>query len=291
MRECLNENTLFNTVAMLLDEVEGLYLVLEGPHDHLLLEGFQTTGLHMLPASGGRPQVLSAARLALDRGLSRARFLVDRDYDRFSGSTEADLENVFVTDHHDCFLDLLYVDRTIMRRVIDVHCATARRNGNQTLVVPKSQTIEEEAFGLGSKLAAARVVDAQRGLNLDFKRFKFGEINPEEFDVEDIAKEVLIRNRYSEDDFDEIVSDISFAHAEILAMDHSPIGDHDFFRALAKVMQKYGAYIKDGDLQRSFILKVTWRALSGTGWYRSVQRWCEIEGVAGFTYVPDAPAA
>lgn len=38
MQEHLNENTLFNTVAMLLKDVYDRVLVVEGPDDHLLLK-------------------------------------------------------------------------------------------------------------------------------------------------------------------------------------------------------------------------------------------------------------
>lgn len=291
MREYLNENTLFNTVAMVLDEGEGLLLVLEGPDDHLLLKGSCTPQLQLLTATGGRPQVLSTARLAHDRRLRRARFLVDQDFDRYNGSTETQLDNVFVSDHHDCFVDLVCVDRSHLHRVIDVHCEQARRRSDQAVSVPEPAFVEGEAFTLASKLAATRIVDARRGLFLDFKRFKFGGLAANDFDVTRIAEIVLTRSRYAGDDRDEVLADAVSVHSEIVEMQHSPVGDHDLFAALARVMRQYEVHVSDDHLQRGFILSVSCDSLIKTNWGKAIQQWCKSYGMSGFTCDPQPLAA
>lgn len=291
MREHLNENTLFNTVAMVLDESQGLLLVLEGPDDHLLLRGSCTPQLQLLTATGGRSQVLSAARLAHDRRLRRARFLVDQDYDSYSESTDTQLDNVFVSDHHDCFVDLMCVDRSLLHRVIEVHCEPARRRRDRDLNVPDPAFIEGEAFALASKLSATRIVDARRGLSLDFKRFRFGGLASDDFDVTRITEIVLTRSQYAADDRDEVLSDALSAHTEIAGMQHSPVGDHDLFAALARVMRQYEVHVSDDHLQRGFILSVSCSSLIKTNWGRAIQQWCEIYGWSGFTCYPQPSAA
>ncbi|WP_182170774.1 hypothetical protein [Flaviflexus equikiangi] len=291
MKEYLNENTLFNTVAMFLDESEDLLLVLEGPDDHLLLREFCTPQLNLMTATGGRSQVLSTAKLASDRGLFRARFLVDQDYDRFSGSTLTNLKNVFISDHHDCFLDLIHTDSSLLRRVIDVHCDSTRRRDDLAVTIPEPEIIEQEAFGLASMLAASRIVDARRELCLDFKRFRFGSLLVDEFDVGKIAEIVLTRSQYENDDRAEFVTDAISTHSEVVQMQHSPVGDHDLFSALARVMKQYNVHVSDDILQRSYILKVTCLALSKTGWYQRIQQWCESHGRTGFTCEPQSFAA
>ena len=291
MKEYLNENTLFNTLAMFLDAGEGLVLVLEGPDDHLLLREFCSSELQLIPATGGRAQVLAAAKLAIDRGVGRARFLVDQDYDHFSGSAEANLSNVFVSDHHDCFLDLMHVDPTLLRRVIDVHCDSHRRRDDQAIAVPTPEVVETESFYLASMLAAVRIVDAKRRLFLDFKRFAFGGLSSSDFDVAKIAEIVLIRSQYSGIDRDEVIVEAISTHSEISLLTYSPVGDHDLFSALSRVLRKYGVHVSDSILQRSYILKVSCLALAGTGWYQKVQRWCESYGKRGFSCDPHSLAA
>jgi hypothetical protein len=291
VREYLNENTLFNTVAMFLDESEGLLLVLEGPDDHLLLRGSCTPQLQLLTATGGRPQVLSTAQLAHDRGLRRARFLVDQDYDRYNGSTETQLDNVLVSDHHDCFVDLMCADRSLLHRVIEVHCDAVRRRGDQTVNAPDPAHIETEAFMLASKLAATRIVDARRRLFLDFKRFRFGGLATADFDVTKIAEIVLTRSQYAGEDRNEILADAVSAHSEIAGMRHSPVGDHDLFAALARVMQEYEVYERDANLQRGFILAVSCDSLIQTSWCKALQQWCMSYGMSGFTCDPQPLAS
>lgn len=291
MKEYLNENTLFNTVAMFLDENETLLLVLEGPDDHLLLKEFCTPQLQLMAATGGRPQVLSAAKLASERGVARARFLVDQDYDRFSGSTAAQLNNVFASDHHDCFLDLMHTNPSLLRRVIDVYCDSTRRRDDLNITIPEPEAIEKEAFGLASMLAASRIVDARRELYLDFKRFHFGGLPAKDFDVAKIAEIVLTRSQYENGDRSEVIADAVSTHSEVVQMPHSPVGDHDLFSALARVMTQYEVHVSDKILQRSYILKVTCLALSGTGWYQRIQQWCESHGRTGFTCEPQTLAA
>lgn len=291
MREYLNENTLFNTVAMFLDESDALLLVLEGPDDHLLLRGSCTPQLQLLTATGGRSQVLSTARLAHDRGLRRARFLVDQDYDRYNGSTETQLDNIFVSDHHDCFVDLICADRSLLHRVIEVHCEAVRRRGDETVNTPDPAHIEGEAFTLASMLAATRIVDARRELFLDFKRFKFGGLAVVDFEVTRIAEIVLNRSQYAGDDRAEVLADAVSTHAEIAEMKHSPVGDHDLFAALARVMQQYEVYERGVSLQRGFILAVGCSSLIQTSWCKAIQQWCKSYGVSGFTCDPQPLAS
>ncbi|MBB5748037.1 DUF4435 domain-containing protein [Micrococcus sp. TA1] len=282
MREYLNENTLFNTVAMTLGVSSQLLLIVEGPDDHLLLKRFTTSHLRLLAATGGREQVLGAARLAQSRGLKRSGYLVDRDYDDFTGETSTQLDNVFVSDHHDCFVDLLAVDPKLLKWVIDVHTASARRRGGNARPVPDVEVIEAEAFTLASFLSAVRIVDAMRSLNLDFKRFSFGGLKVNEFDVSKIAHIVLSRSRYSAEDYELIVSEATRMHAHISGLPHLPVGDHDLFEALAKVLSRYGVKVSDDNLQRGYILAATYNTVSGTGWFREIQMWCGEFGKRGF---------
>lgn len=284
MKEYLNENTLFATIAMYIKESNSLLLVVEGDDDHLALKEHCSTDLNLMAGLGGREQVLRAATLANDRNIKGVRFLVDRDYDSFTGSTATELDNVWVSTRHDIFMDLVTNDPAILRRVIEVHTAPARRRPDDPrLAVPEPCVIEAEALSLAALLAAVRIVNAQRGLNLDFKRFSFFNLKVGQFDVEIIADMLIVRSGYDAGGFADVISQSSTVHAEIVQNPELPVGDHDLFAALARVLKKFDVSISDQVLQRSFIVGISCAALVAADWFARVQAWCAMNSRAGFS--------
>lgn len=284
MREHLNENTLFATIAMYIKESSSLLLVVEGDDDHLALKEHCSDDLHLMAAVGGREQVLRTATLASDRELKGVRFLVDRDYDTFTGSTVTKLDNVWVSTRHDIFMDLVTNDPAILRRVIEVHTAPARRRQDVPRPrVPEPGAIEAEAMALAALLAAVRIVNAQRRLDLDFKRFSFFNLKVSEFDVGVIAEMLIIRSGYDTDGHADVIAQSVTVHAEIAKHQDLPVGDHDLFAALARVLKRFDVSISDHVLQRSFIVGISCTALMAADWFAKVQAWCAMNSRTGFS--------
>lgn len=282
MKEYLNENTLYNTLAMYLAEGNGLLLVVEGPYDHLMLKEHCSPDMMMIPGTGGKGQLLRTAELSAKRDLKGVRFLVDRDYDDFNELESIDLDNVFISEGHDCFIDVLTSDPALLNRVIDVETASARRRPELGDAVPNPSEIQTEAIALASHLAALRIVDARRNLNLNFKKFSFGALKIEEFDVEIITEMVLVRSGYIGLDSIEIIKEAVQAYLEVWNLPRVLIGDHDLFSALSRILKKFEVRVAADTLHKGVILAVSCTALRGTGWFQKIQEWCAHNDRVGF---------
>lgn len=282
MREYLNEDTLFATIAMYLSESDALVLVVEGDDDHLTLKDHCSPDLRLIPGTGGKLQILKTAELARKRALPRVRFLVDRDYDSYSDEPVEFLENVFVSETHDFFVDIITSDTNLLSRLIDVHTASARRRPTKGARIPASEKIRQDAFALASLLAATRIVDRRRRLCLDFKRFSFANLKANEADPRTVAEKVLSRTLHEEDSVPEILEEVERTHEEIQLLPQPPIGDHDFFAALASVLKRFNITVRRDELQRGFILSITCNSLAGTRWFHDIQKWCAAVDRTGF---------
>lgn len=287
MKEFLNENTLFNTVAMYIKESDTLLLVVEGDDDHLVLKRHCSADLRLLAGVGGRQQVLRAAALASKRQLKGVRFLVDRDYNDFVESTSPHSRNVFFSSTHDIFMDLCAGDPDLLGRVIDVHAISLQRNRREDVPPPPSPlVIQEQAFTLAMCLAAVRIVSAKRNLNLDFKRFSFGGLSVSQFDTAVIARMVLERCGYGEEDFEILVVECLDVYEAVSERRQFVVGDHDLFAALARILKRFGLSVGRDNLQKSFIMGVSCVSIVSAAWFKDVQSWCARNSRAGFTCVP-----
>jgi hypothetical protein len=285
LREALNANTLFATIAMYIKESRSLLLVVEGPDDHDALKDHCSPDLHLMAGTGGRAQVLRAAELAHSRGLKGVRFLVDRDYDGFTEAPDAlSIDNVFASQHHDLFMDLIAAEPNALLRVISSHTRTARRRalppGKRPL--PDNAALESEARSLAAQLAAVRIVNARKNLELDFRRFSFGELKVQDFHVEPIAAIVCVRSSVDPETHAGVIKESQLVAVEIQGL-FSAIGDHDLFRALARVLKRYGVSVSADTLLSSFIVALTCAAIAALSWFADIQAWCSQNGRSGMT--------
>lgn len=283
MQEYLNENTLYATVAMYLEESSGLALVVEGAHDRLALKHHCSPELLLIEGIGGKMQVLDTARLAIQRSLQRAKFLVDRDFDAFGLQNQQLPSNVLISDTHDLFTDVLLGDKDILPRVVEVHANSSERRPN-AIALNSSQvdTLIKYAGQLACDLASVRIVDKRRGLSLDFKRFSFGGLDENQLNAEAIGKEVLKRSQYHNANADQVVQDIIETREEIESLPIPCFGDHDFLGALAKSLKLHGTAISSENLRKGLILAMTCKSISGTDWFQEVQDWSALNGKSGF---------
>lgn len=286
MKEYLNQNTLFITVKMYVQESSQLLLVVEGDDDHLVLKEHCTANLRLIAGVGGRENVLRAAALARAQEVRRVRFLIDRDYDDYKCLPDAYGDNVYVSKGHDIFMDLYANDSHLFRRVIDVHTArTVRRPKHGKIAaapVPDSTIIAEKSLALATHLAAVRIVDARRNLNLDFKRFSFGALTVGDFNIRAIAREMIVRRGYEFDDPERIIDECVAVREEIDGKQAASVGDHDLFSALARVLRQFRISVSDETLQDSFIMGISCSSIRSDGWFMDVQSWCAEHSRTGF---------
>lgn len=283
--DAINEHTLFATIAMYLSENDGLVLVVEGDDDCLALEEHCSPDLRLIAGIGGKPQILKTASLAQQRGVGRARFLIDKDYDSYDEDFSDNFRNVIASRTHDLFIDMVESDESLLINLIKIHTAPARRRPKGKRVIPSESEIRAEAIALAAHLAAVRVVATKRGISLKFDRFPFGELKVKDFNSRIIAKKVIDRSSYAGDDTDIILDEVEQVRAEFDSFPQPPIGDHDLFRALARLLKCFNISVSYRELQRNFIFAVTCtcRALTGTKWFQEIQEWCTGVGKTGFT--------
>lgn len=271
MREALTADTLFNTVAMVKEDIPTPILVVEGDDDCFVLKRHKTEECFILPGSGGRGNVLKAATLANRRGIDGVIFLVDADYDRIADPNSQFPPNVVSTIAHDFFMDLIAADARIIDRVIETAMRGRSRNLNTS--TPSASQVREEALALAACLAPLRVANDSDALNLNFKGFPFAALATTSPSNQEVASLVLSRSEteISVHDLVHRMEDV----APTLPLDSVlVVGDHDFFRALVSILRKYGVSRTSVEsLFNSFIEAIRCSSLTATQFYREVVNW------------------
>ena len=154
---------------MLTAEPGRLVLMLEGPNDRKLLSTFTDSSVTLFVGSGGKEGVLKTAQQIYSRGISRAAFVVDRDYDDFSDNLITYPPNAIVSEHHDCFIDIAESNFDSLARVTTLMLS----NSNHVTLAPHAdpyalgQEVVDSAVRLAFHKAIVRIVAAQ--LSIDFK--------------------------------------------------------------------------------------------------------------------------
>ena len=280
MLEFLNENTTFAEI-LLLRKVDSLVLVVEGPDDRLALKRHVSKELILVAGVGGKPNVLKTAQIAYQEGLSDVRFLLDRDYDEYAADNTVSIGNVIYSTKHDMFTDIAARNPSLLLDIIDVKMDSVRRKGGSS--IPTNDDILSSALNLAD-LAAVRIVDARRKLCLSFRKFRFGGLDTREFDVRTIAQKVFERSEFSLNLDSEVVSaimnDVESMRIEIEDYEYPPIGDHDLFEALARILKLYKVYESDSQLREAFILTITCKSLMATEWFRKLNDWGKSFGIS-----------
>lgn len=286
IRDYLNADILLNTARMCLIDKSKLVLVVEGQDDKLVLEEHASENLLVVPATAGRQQVVEAAKKSNGELQSdRIRFVIDRDYADHKTTKEELTSNVFVSELHDLFMDLIAADTHLIEKVVTVHSASASRRPKQSNPIPQASHFISQALDLARCLSTFRVVDARHSLNIDFKRFSFFKLNKSNCTPSDVASIVMEKCQYPGNDGKELILESEKIFETISSGDcpYADIGDHDFFSALSRVMALHGIKIKHSDLQKSFIAAITCTAFRNIPLYKDVTAWAATYKVVVFT--------
>jgi hypothetical protein len=279
VKELLNENTLFATIAMLVQESMQLLLVVEGDDDSFALNRHRHDDLMIIPAVGGRQNILRAAQISLDRGFRDIRFLVDRDY---SDPTVLDLpKNVFVTEHHDLFMDLIVSAPNVLDTVIEAH-VRGRRRSPDVPKLPSAGEIRDRAYALAGCVAAVRIVNEFDSLGLKLERFPIGALPTASGEVEPVVDLAIRRSSFS-GVRDDLVQEVSRTYQAVLPAVNTQVGDHDLFSAIARVLRAEGVTIGADVLVASFLAAVSCVSLQATTWFAQIRAWCSGHGREAFT--------
>lgn len=266
----LNSNTFFNTIALARQNVRALILVVEGDDDHFLVKTHvNDVEVLLIAGVGGRPVVLDAAEKAERQNVRGVRFMIDVDYDRFTDPTRRYPSNVVASKHHDAIVDLLIVNTGLLDRVIEAHARTAVRKGAKI----DAAQVRQAAFELAGSVAPLRIANDRNGYGLNLKKFPFGELKTLMPTPAHLAELVVRRSGHTRTQAD-VEADILSECAHLGLNLSLLVGDHDYFRALAKVLRLAGVVgLSDEALWSAFLSGVTCANLAFTDWYQELVDW------------------
>ena len=278
MKEVLNANTFFNTVAMIRQDISALLLIVEGEDDYFVLKSHNSEDLHLLPGVGGRANLLAAAELADKRMLSGVKFLIDSDYDAFVASGRSYPSNVITSKTHDVFMDMIVVGSKVIDRVIESHSRAVGRSSGPALV---ATAVRNEAVILAARLAPLRIANERHGLGLNLSKFPFGSLTSLEPLDDEIAKLAIGRSNTSLSEIN-LVAHIKAESAHRSVDSVAVVGDHDFFRALSRVLEEKGARSTSDSLFSSFLAALSCDQVVATDWYVELEGWAAVNGMGAF---------
>lgn len=292
LRNYIDGQVLFVTTAMLEDSGpttrDRLLLITEGPDDHLALTNFASADLEIQYGLSGKAEVLEAARRAIDEGRTNLRFLVDLDFDAYIGSTSTNLPNVFTSENHDVFMDLLALSKPRLLQKIRALVAVASRAPSRTHS-PLPADVLNQALEMAAVLVPLRIVNSRESLGLKFRDFPFGQYTyPAK--MKEFAEMVIRRSQNIQIEVQELVAKGEEVRPEIVPDYFHAIGDHDFFASLANSLKSYRS-MTARDLQTEFIGAVALDEILTTTWGKQIDEWCSEKGLKAFDYPSKSIAA
>lgn len=278
MKEALTATTLFGTVVMARQGSNALLLVTEGRDDHFALsQHIDDRHLVLIAGTGGKENVLHAAALTEERDVQGVRFLVDADYDLFVGGPRNYPANVILSDYHDVMIDLVIGSPVLLNRVIDSHSRAARSAGSTF----STDGARGAAFELASSIAPIRIINERESLQLNLRDFPFGSLNnlrPTPLELATIA----IGRSPSQMAPNNLAGKVDVETSHRGVTNDRLCGDHDFFRALARVLKEHRVMATPEALFNSFLAGMLCEHLAACGWHRDIVSWATQAGVSAF---------
>lgn len=269
MRGALTGDTLFATVLLTRQATKELILVVEGDDDHYVFEAhINDRDVRLVMGTGGKPNVLRAAEIADAQDLKGVRFFVDADFDRAAETPVAYPANVTVSTNHDTLMDVVLGGDLLLDRVIDTHCRAARRAGNEFT----TEEVRREAMELAGTMVPLRVANEDGGLGLRLRDFPLGNVTALPAQVAELAQIAIARSNTSLT-IDEVVQRVGVTNAVLTNAREPLVGDHDFFRALSRVLRSKGVTAGAESLLTAFLAGMLCAHLGVTDWYVELTAW------------------
>ena len=270
---------------MLVGNSEELAIMLEGPDDLCLLSNVVDSGIHLLVSSSGKRGVLRAAEMAIVHGLSRALFIVDRDYDDFLPESPTYPSNVVVSTHHDCFVDVLVENMDSLAHVIATKLSSYARRSGSTVGDTRgvANLVINLAISLARCKAIVRIVAARMAIGFNFTKFSYYKYSSNVITSELIYADLAARYVGVVD----LPSDPSILLAGVaLELDNCsyvPFGDHDFLEALCRVLNEHGVCMQPDTFREAVFMALKARDLLKARWCDDVAQRSAALGVSLFS--------
>lgn len=285
MRDLLSERSDLDLLQMLVGNSQELAIMLEGPDDLCLLSNVVNSHIHLLVSSSGKRGVLRAAESAIVHGISRALFVVDRDYDDFLPESPTYPSNVVVSTHHDCFVDVLVENMDSLTHVIATKLSSYARRSGSTVGDARgvANVVINLAISLARCKAVVRIVAARMAIGFNFTKFSYYKYSPNVITSDLIYADLADRYVGMVD----LPSDPSIILAGVtLELDNCsyvPFGDHDFLEALCRVLNEHGVCMQPDTFREAVFMTLKARDLLKARWCDDVAQRSAALGVSFFS--------
>lgn len=142
----------------------GAFLIVEGPDDAAVFQGFAHPEACSIVVSHGKKNAIEACDLLEEEGFGRAFGVIDADFDRICGAAPV-CEIVCLTDCHD-------LDLTIFNsQALDTYL---RHIGDQRAVAAlTTDGIRARIFAAAEPIARVRYVNLRKDFKLNFKNLNY----------------------------------------------------------------------------------------------------------------------
>ncbi|WP_175393587.1 DUF4435 domain-containing protein [Rhodococcus globerulus] len=263
---------------MIRDEKITPILVVEGDDDIFLIKRHLSESILLLKGTGGKSSVLRAAQIAEDRSLTDVLFLVDADYDRIINSKVVYPKLVVTSLYHDIFIDTIMMESRVIERVIDAHIRRFARKSTDPIT---GSNVLSAALSLAARVASLRIVNEREQFGLKLNDFPFGSLSSFDPNVQEIATLALARST-SGLQIDDLVTKIVAQNSLSCHSEIELVGDHDLFRALARVLALSGVKGVGADVLCTALLgALDCRHIMKTDWYVATDSWASRLGKPG----------
>lgn len=279
MKEALNSNTLFNTLAMIRAEKSSVILVVEGDDDLFLIKRHLSKLTILLKGVGGKSAVVETAHRVDKFPIKDVLFLIDADYDRVTAPDREYPGSVVASSNHDVFMDIILANEELLERIVEAHTRQlSRRTGKEI----RPSEIVAAAMSLAASLAPLRIVNETESLSLKLVDFPFGSVSSHRPNPREIVSLAVTRSQ-TQLSVDEVQAKVIEQQSKNIHEQSVLIGDHDLFRSLSRVLALNGVKgVGAETLWTGFLAAADCRHIARTAWFASVKSWSSNRGQTSF---------
>ncbi len=270
MREQITPDRIANSIRLLCQDHEGVFLIVEGHSDRLIYERLVNKQEVRVTIASGKNNAIKALSILEKENFRRVVAVIDADFSRIEQQIP-DSNHLFLTDEHD--LEMMLIKSAAFDKLL-------KERGSEEKIAAFSKDIRETLLKLGQEIGKLRLLSLRNELNLKFEGLNFSKFIDKKNLSIDIDKLIIsIKNHSQKLSLDEqqIKQDLSVISDE----NHDPwqlCCGHDFISILAialwKVLGTRNANdVKKEDLERELRLAYELSYFYQTQIYQLMVNW------------------
>jgi 5S rRNA maturation endonuclease (ribonuclease M5) len=270
MREQITPDRIANSIRLLCQDHEGVFLIVEGHSDRLIYERLVNKQEVRVTIASGKNNAIKALSILEKENFCRVFAVIDADFSRIEQQIP-DSNHLFLTDEHD--LEMMLIKSAAFDKLL-------KERGSEEKIAAFSKDIRETLLKLGQEIGKLRLLSLRNELNLKFEGLKFGKFIDKEklsINIDELIRSIKNHSQKLSLDEQQIKQDLSVISDE----NHDPwqlCCGHDFISILAialwKVLGTRNANdVKKEDLERDLRLAYELSYFYQTQIYQLMVNW------------------